>query len=243
MTHQKPYPRVFLPRKNKGIMNNQDYLSDPCYIDKQESASYVNAARIIIKDYYDLMDYVEPVDANKAIYSHRIYELLLRTATEFEANCKGILLANGYSKRGMLNITDYHKINSIMRLHEYKVYTPLWSPNKTTNPLSGWKTGPTLSWYQAYNKVKHNRFKNFKDATLENLYNGICSLLVILAAQFPNVIGDITTNGYLFLTDDDNSISFGGFTINYPVFSDADKYDFDWNTLKLTPSPFAHYSF
>ena len=80
-------------------MDNDDYLSDVRYIDKQESASYVNAARIIVKDYYELMDYVEPVDANKSVFSHRIYELLLRTATEYEANCKGILSANGYSKK------------------------------------------------------------------------------------------------------------------------------------------------
>ena len=242
MAHFKPYPRVFLPRKNKKILENQDYLSDSRYIMKHESASYVNAARIIIKDYYDLIDYVEPVDANRAVYSHRIYELLLRTATEFEANCKGILLANGYSKTGNLNITDYYKINSLLRLHEYEVYTPLWSPNKKTCSLSEWAIGPTLKWYQAYNNVKHNRFQCFNDASLENLFNGICSLIVILAAQFPNVIGDITT-GCSFLAENDNSLSFGGFTINYPVFADADKYDFDWSIIKQDSLPFDHYSF
>ena len=32
-----------------------------------------------------MIDYIEPTNENKFVYSHRIYELLLRTATEFEA--------------------------------------------------------------------------------------------------------------------------------------------------------------
>ena len=95
MPYSKPFPRIFLPQKNKSIMEADDFSSHPSYIDKRESTSLINAARIIIKDYKDLIDYIEPTNENKLVYSHRIYELLLRTATEVEANCKGILWANG----------------------------------------------------------------------------------------------------------------------------------------------------
>ena len=52
----------------------------------------------ILRDLNALYDYIEPSDDNLGVFSHRIYELLLRAATEFEANCKGILKAKGYSK-------------------------------------------------------------------------------------------------------------------------------------------------
>lgn len=243
MSHIKPYPRIFLPRKNKGIMDNDDYLSDARYIDKQESASYVNAARIIVKDYYELMDYVEPVDANKSVFSHRIYELLLRTATEFEANCKGILSANGYSKKSNLNITDYHRINSLMKLDKYEISSQLWNPTQKIHPLSEWATNHELTWFQAYNHAKHNRYQSFKEASLEHLYFGICSLIVILAAQFPNAIGYLSSSGLSFTTDNDEELITGVFTIRYPHFTDAEKYDFDWETLKTSSQPFALYSF
>ena len=50
-----------------------------------------------MRDLNEIFDFVEPSNDNTSVYSHRIYELLLRAATEFESNCKGILKANGYT--------------------------------------------------------------------------------------------------------------------------------------------------
>ena len=50
MPYSKPFPRIFLPQKNKSIMEADDFSSHPSYIDKRESTSLINAARIIIKD-------------------------------------------------------------------------------------------------------------------------------------------------------------------------------------------------
>ncbi len=243
MSHSKPYPRIFLPRKNRSIMDNDDYLSDSRYIDKQESASFINAARIIVKDYYEIMEYVEPVDANKSVFSHRIYELLLRTATEFEAGCKGVLLSNGYPKKDNLNMADYHKISNLMKLDKYEISSQLWSPTKRICPLAEWGSSHALTWFQAYNQAKHNRYQSFNKASLEHLYQGICSLIVILAAQFPNSIGYISSSGLSFTTDNDDELLTEVFTIKYPHFTDDEKYDFDWTALKTTSTPFALYSF
>ena len=66
MSYKKPFPRVFLPSVNKSILEEVDYLLDARYVEKQESSSLVNAGRIIIKDYRELIDYIEPTDDNKA---------------------------------------------------------------------------------------------------------------------------------------------------------------------------------
>lgn len=243
MAYTKPFPRVFLPMKYRDILDDNEYLLDSRYVNKQESSSLVNAARIIIKDYYDLIDYVEPTNSNKDVYSHRIYELLLRTATEFEANCKGVLLANGYTNCGNLNITDYCRLNTLMKLDEYEISTQLWSPEKRFRPLEEWGLSHELTWYQAYNHAKHNRYQNFGEATLENLFNGICSLVVVLAAQFPNVIGFLGGDGLSFTSDDPRELIISSFTIKYPQFAETDQYDFDWNVIKSVQEPFDKYNF
>ena len=242
MPYSKPFPRIFLPQKNKSIMGADVFSSHPAYIDPKEATSLINSARIIIKDYKDLIDYIEPTNDNELVYSHRIYELLLRTATEFEANCKGILLANGYAKRHF-NIEDYYKLNKLMKLDKYELTTQLWSPEKTFCPLSEWSTGHSLKWYRAYNNVKHNRYTNFYEATLENLFNGLCCLVTILAAQIPQCIGYLDGSGLIMTADNDNEIIINNFTIKYPLFADADKYEFDWGTLKNDLQPFDLYAF
>lgn len=243
MSYKKPFPRVFLPSVNKSILEEVDYLLDARYVEKQESSSLVNAGRIIIKDYRELIDYIEPTDDNKAVYSHRIYELLLRTATEFEANCKGVLFANGYCSRNNLSIIDYYKLNALMQLDKYEIKTHLWNPEKKFYPLAEWANGHVLTWYKAYNSTKHNRYKNFGEATLENLFNGICSLIVLLAAQFPNLIGYLNMDGLSFTADDDRELLTTLFSIKYPQLADTETYEFDWNDLKSTHQPFGTYSF
>src|SRR5690606_5221710 len=109
--------------------------------------------------------------------------------TEFENNCKGILNANGYHKSTDFNITDYFKINQASKLNEYQVKLSIWSLSPLViTPFSEWNSGSftPLSWYQIYNKVKHDRSTNFHLVSLENLVKAITGLFVMLASQFYN---------------------------------------------------------
>ena len=107
----RPYHRIWRPVKGYDWSdtvislddNNEpkvtlDYLYDDRFANQNVKKSLITATRMILRDLNSLYDYIEPSDDNLGVYSHRIYELLLRTATEFETNCKGILKANGYSK-------------------------------------------------------------------------------------------------------------------------------------------------
>lgn len=240
----KPYPRIFIPHKGVDVNQVEDYVHDARYVQYGECKSLLNAARVIMDDFIRLCEYVEPVDANKTVFSLRLHELLLRTATEFEANCKGILLANGYSSRRSLNIRDYHKLNKLMKLDKYVVSTHLWHPDREVCPLKEWESGSSLSWYQCYNASKHDRYANFSKATLENVFMGVCSLAVILAAQFPSHIGSLDISNIRFsLEDDDNSIGTTLFNIKYPRAEYSDLYDFDWESIKDAPDAFDKYAF
>jgi hypothetical protein len=100
MSLAKPYFRIWREGENTVFDDEMwcPYISDPRYC--QERTSLCRAYKMLERDLEHLFEYIEPCDANNSTYSHRTFELMLRASTEFEANCKGILLANGYSSAG-----------------------------------------------------------------------------------------------------------------------------------------------
>src|SRR5205823_2220659 len=96
-------------------------------------------------------------------------------------------------------------------------------------------------WYQAFNKSKHDRHVQFKEANLNNLLNSVAGLLVVLSSQFgtqdfsPEEEAITNGDGYYSTTP-----ALGGFFhIEFPNdWSDDEKYDFDWNDLKKEANRF-----
>jgi hypothetical protein len=205
MSVTKPFFRIWREGGQTGLGGeDEDYewypfISDPRYC--QERISLCRAYKMIEQDLEVLFEYIEPCDANKSTYSHRTFELMLRASTEFEANCKGILLANGYSptkkdRSGNLvhrlsnewNIVDYWKINKAIKLSDYKILLKSWYPNPLQlQPFRDWhgvSSHQGLKWYQAYNDAKHNRDTKFERSNFENTIEAIAGLLCVLFAQF-----------------------------------------------------------
>lgn len=178
MSIEQPYYRII-----RVLDNDYNYLR---YTEElvAQNRPLIRAYKILEKDLIELLDYIEPCDDNLTTYSHRIYELFLRACTEFETNSKAILKANGYNK-SKYKINDYFKLNKAMKLSDYIIKVNIWEGEpKLLKPFSNWKTDHSLEWYQAYNKVKHNRSKNFKYANLENLFLAVASVQIILYSQF-----------------------------------------------------------
>ena len=211
-----------------------EYVLDPEYA--KDRNELIHSYHLIENDFKKLFDYIHFDERNKNIFSHRIYELILRSCTEFESNCKAILKANNY-RSGRLNITDYFKINKSSNLNKYKVKLNLWYPEpKIIVPCKNWYSSDVqkLDWYDSYNQVKHDRNINFEKANLETLLESISGLLVILYSQF----GDCT-----FFPYNDSPMMFAGteyrnspeglFSISRPnVWNENQYYNLNWNDLK-----------
>lgn len=162
---------------------DKSYLVHPEYASNRATA--IRGYHAIESDLSRLFDYVEPDNRNLGTFSTRIYEILLRAATEFEANCKAILSANNYSKHGNLSMSDYKKIEKATRLSEYRLKLSSWAGGpKLVQPLQSWSIGNSLPWYTAYNNVKHNRVDSFSEASLENAIDSVAALFAILFSQF-----------------------------------------------------------
>ncbi|WP_278719221.1 hypothetical protein [Bacteroides caecimuris] len=245
MAIANPYHRIWRPMSGYSWLNRMweedssvptlDYLHDFDFADQQEMNSLLTTARLIIRDLYELFNYVEPNNINLQTYSHRLYELLLRAATEFEANCKAILDANEYVKTGggNLNITDYFKIEAATKLSDYVVSFDRW-PNHDFKPFYAWSSGifAPLPWYQGYNQVKHNRYANFHKANFDNVMNAVAGLLCILHAQIGERMDPVCFEGIAVQQNTQDEVVNGTFTIKAPTFTDAEKYGFIWDDSK-----------
>jgi len=158
--------------------------------------SYHASFQILSRDFRRITEFIEPVDANLDTYSHRLFELLLRTCTEFESACKERLRADGYTspfkKRGKprrykdWDIHDYKGLQKKLPLESSAIGVLLWRPQTVfVRPFDGWsKKDPPLAWYDAYNKVKHNRADQFYRANLENAKLALAGLFALLVEGY-----------------------------------------------------------
>lgn len=255
MPIDKPYHRIWRPFLNfKGDIDdlfeidqkvdNLKYLDCDEYANQLDIHSLVNAARLILQDLDQLFFFIEPCDVNLKTYSHRIYELFLRAATEFEANCKAILQANQYVTKTNFNIKDYYKINQATKLSEYKISFYRWQGKQMWAPFAEWSTMHTLSWYQAYNKVKHNRLQEFSNANLENLMNAVAGLICVLHAQVGDRVGGMDINGICAIsTNSQFEVDTNTFHLEVPAFPEAEQYSFVWSSLETSTNAVLDYPF
>ncbi|MBL9151091.1 MAG: hypothetical protein JNK37_01330 [Verrucomicrobiales bacterium] len=78
---------------------------------------------------------------------------------------------------------DFAIFGSDAGLHEPTFVFTNWNPTPLyLAPFSEWKQDPALSpsWYQSYNKVKHNRSINFPEASLNNVLHAIAACAIVL---------------------------------------------------------------
>lgn len=248
MAFDKPFHRNFrplIPDSNSGYSGHA-YILDKKYAEEPEH--YVRAFILIQNDLIKLFEYIEPADKNLFTYSYRVHELFMRTCIEIEANFKAILKENIYSprdknknnnirKENVWNIFDFYKIESTHHLSSYRVLVPIWNEKSSIfQPFKEWKSTPTLSWYSAYNKSKHNRQSEFSKANFKNLINAITGLLVILSSQFGkedfSPSDPVYSAGNLGYYPFESAIG-NFFRIEFPNdWDETEKYQFDWQKLK-----------
>lgn len=130
---------------------------------------------------------VLPNEHNNSVYGHEIRNLLILACTEVESQWRSILVANGI-KREKYTTNDYVMLSGPMRLREYSVLLSRYPWLPALNPFKEWgnsgKPTKELSWYDAYNSVKHAREENFNLATLEHCLQAVAACAVMNCAQF-----------------------------------------------------------
>lgn len=253
----KPFYRIARPKAYiLGYVIDNRYASDRL----QLSRAYISIEKELRRIFY----FVEPAEENKNAFSFEMYSLLLRACTEVELNCKEIMEANGAISQGnFFTMKDYKKLEKSSLLSKYSAIYANWrQKNPSTNKVEYVKKvfqpfanfdlfiNESPDWYQAYNKVKHNREENLECANLENCMNAVAAILILLYSQFGSrCIESYGTNGLAWREIDNYDLNFDAdviFEICPPDISDwqeTELYDFDWEKIKVDSNPFEKFIF
>ena len=129
---------------------------------------------------------VQPSEKNLDVYGHEIRNLLILAATEAETHWRGVLVKNGYVL-SRPNTNDYVKLIEPLKLLDYTITFRDFPNLQPVQPFAGWSSQAptnTLGWYDAYNKVKHNREDEFERGNLRHAFEAVSACIALQVAQF-----------------------------------------------------------
>ena len=180
-----------------------------------------------------LFNFIEPAEINLKTYGHKIRELLILACTEAEYLLLKTLTENGYTEKQRYNTTDYIKCRDILKLNQYEVGLKQYSDLGIFAPFKEWDTCHTtesIAWYDAYNKVKHNRNDNIANANIKHLLDAVSAIHILLESQygegiFHSIFGQPEYKSlFEIITRPTWEIS----KINVPIFKDGHPLNIEW---------------
>ncbi|TOO91959.1 hypothetical protein CGH25_23090 [Vibrio parahaemolyticus] len=155
-------------------------------IDELELRRAKSDLKILIDKLHEILLFVEPDTNGLQAYGHKIRELLILACTEVESSWVSYFRLAGHGN-ARLTTNDYVKLNEKLRLFEYQVSFKNHPFNIKMKPFDSWDVAnPTksLTWYDAYNKTKHNKAESFSCATLDSCFHAIAANIVMFCARF-----------------------------------------------------------
>lgn len=141
---------------------------------------------LLIQRLDEILNFVEPTQENLKVFGHKTRELLILACTEIESYWKSYLRMAGQTG-GKLGTKDYVKLHGPLRLEEYSVSLPRYADIGSIRPFLNWSPAqPTqsLSWYDAYNKTKHDRGSHFDQATLLACLHAVAGAITLFSVRF-----------------------------------------------------------
>jgi len=182
------YPRIARP----GDQHFQQFPGNyPGAInDAHAIAMSLGQLNVLTRQLAEICQTVHPANNTLETYGHSIRNLLILACTEVEAHWRGILIANDIKQKRYTTAT-YVQILAAMRLDEYSLGYPYYPWLNTRGPFHGWNSiTPTesLSWYDAYNAVKHDREGSFYRATLGHAFDAVGACVILMLAQYGHTV-------------------------------------------------------
>lgn len=131
------------------------------------------------KDFIETLEFVELDDSNAETYSIAYTKLLLAICSEVDVVSKLICKKLSPSSTAR-NIDDYRKeiTTNYPSLYTIECLIPRYSLN--IKPWSSWSGNDSPCWWQAHNKVKHQRNEHSSLANQKNVKEALCGLFCLL---------------------------------------------------------------
>jgi len=166
----------------------QSELQQALNINEHDQRAAEQILKILLDKLDELFLYIEPDQMGLNAYSHKTRELLLLACTEIENAWRQYMyLANLSPSRKDYTTNDYVKLCQPLFLSQYEVKLKPYKDVQSIMPFYDWSpTKPTesLSWYDSYNKTKHDRTEYFGEATLWNCIQAITANIVLFCVRY-----------------------------------------------------------
>lgn len=161
-----------------------------------------HSATSLLEELTTLFRTIAPAPANDTAYGHRVREFLILACTEVEASWRGIYTANCSTTKSSYSTKDYVKLKPLLRLSEWVVRLKNHPGYPEINPFKEWDeaegmTTKSLTWYDDYNAIKHNRENEFHRASMGALIKAMAAVHVLQVAQWgPEIYYRFSGNRY-----------------------------------------------
>ncbi|MEA5050755.1 MAG: hypothetical protein VB021_04695 [Oscillospiraceae bacterium] len=144
---------------------------------KDELSGIWNYYLSLERDLANTSRYIEPV-GQECVHSFEFTKLIILACTEVESVFKW-LCAEIDGTRGCGNIADYKQVilGKYPRIVDASV--TISRLGRSITPFEKWDS-EKLSWWDAYTQVKHNRGKNFGDASYINAVLSLSGLYILI---------------------------------------------------------------
>jgi len=136
--------------------------------------------QMICDEIRELRRYIHFCPENSAVYGDKISELIILMGTEIDSLFNH--LVGGRQP-------DMHDYKAWLKKHHPKIIKIKYFSYvyKEAKPIfQSLKPNTSYTWWKAYTKLKHNRYKNLKNANLDNLHDIQAAYYVICALSMKN---------------------------------------------------------
>lgn len=144
---------------------------------QKKSSTHWSYFLAVERDLELLSRYVEFANDNLQAYSLEMARIILAAASEVDVLLKA-LCERFVPGCGANNILKYQELvrKHFSNFAGFEVALPRWEMNLI--PWSNWERNEVPIWWNAYNKVKHHRDKEYHRANLHNALNAASGLFV-----------------------------------------------------------------
>lgn len=152
---------------------------------------------MVEKDFLDFIEYVPLTQEHSKVYSIKLSDMLLRLGSYIDTLFKEMLLFDGLDQNSNVNQSKLKKARK--RKEEGKIsiknYREIFEPyyklseraivvydphhNFVTYPFLQFGKGRSPPWWNKYNRVKHDLYKNMKEATMHRVLHALAGLFLL----------------------------------------------------------------
>lgn len=163
---------------------------------EKQVLNYWSYAEMLNEELGNTKRFVEPTKDNYNTYSMEYTKIILSACSEIEVVCRLICEIIDDSK-------DYTSKNNSIKMHGlsktlfgrfpniYKAKQNIPFQHEAVCPFKEWKNSlQRLSWWDAYNNIKHARYNCFSQSTLINALNSVAALIILNSYLYKLVTGN-----------------------------------------------------